>query len=413
MLLFDKSLLQAISLDESVWLEQFFLINITPLFYVETLADLEKEVKSGKTPEQVVGELARKTPVAGTFFNVHHHRLLINDLLGNSVEMAKRPFIRGGKPKITPEGKIVFFFDESPEDKAFKRWSEREFLEIEKDAAKQWRQALSGLTFETMMGIVKNTVPLETHFSNLEDIKLFVDNFTEGNDKALLDLAMLMLDVPAELQLHVIKRWEEKSKPALNKFAPYACYVLKVDMLFYLALNFGFISKDRPSNKIDLSYLYYLPFTMIFVSRDKLHKRLAPLFISKGQLFVWGDDMKAGLKELDDYYSKYQKEIEEVGVMGFAHYPPREVETIIGRLWDIMGTKWRKDAESKPSSRELPQDQELLKKLKDQEENSKPIDGTGLSVDDADSVTFTRRMFIQRGKWRILPKGIENKKQDR
>jgi hypothetical protein len=38
--------------------------NITPLFYIETLADLEKEVRAGKTPEQVVGEIVtcpRKT----------------------------------------------------------------------------------------------------------------------------------------------------------------------------------------------------------------------------------------------------------------------------------------------------------------------------------------------------------------
>jgi hypothetical protein len=34
--------------------------NITPLFYIETLADLEKEVRAGKTPEQVVGEIAFK-----------------------------------------------------------------------------------------------------------------------------------------------------------------------------------------------------------------------------------------------------------------------------------------------------------------------------------------------------------------
>jgi hypothetical protein len=34
--------LQALSLDEAVWLDNFYLANITPLFLVETLADLEK-----------------------------------------------------------------------------------------------------------------------------------------------------------------------------------------------------------------------------------------------------------------------------------------------------------------------------------------------------------------------------------
>jgi len=40
-LLFDKSALQGLSLDESVWFDAFFYPNITPLFFVETLADLE------------------------------------------------------------------------------------------------------------------------------------------------------------------------------------------------------------------------------------------------------------------------------------------------------------------------------------------------------------------------------------
>ena len=41
-LIFDKSALQALSLDEAVWLDHYFLSNVTPVFFVETLADLEK-----------------------------------------------------------------------------------------------------------------------------------------------------------------------------------------------------------------------------------------------------------------------------------------------------------------------------------------------------------------------------------
>ncbi|HEV2281989.1 MAG TPA: hypothetical protein VGX75_06330 [bacterium] len=64
-LLFDKSTLEGLSVDESVWLDQFFFANITPLFFVETLADIEKEIKDGRTSEQVVGNLAEKTPTGG------------------------------------------------------------------------------------------------------------------------------------------------------------------------------------------------------------------------------------------------------------------------------------------------------------------------------------------------------------
>ena len=57
-LIFDKSVLQALNPDEAMWLDNFYITNITPLFFVETLADLEKEVQAGRTPEQVVGNLA-------------------------------------------------------------------------------------------------------------------------------------------------------------------------------------------------------------------------------------------------------------------------------------------------------------------------------------------------------------------
>ena len=58
-IIFDKSALEALSPDESMWLENFFISNITPLFFMETLTDLEKEVRSGRTPEDVVGKIAR------------------------------------------------------------------------------------------------------------------------------------------------------------------------------------------------------------------------------------------------------------------------------------------------------------------------------------------------------------------
>ena len=195
-LIFDKSALQCISLDESVFLQNFFLTNLTPLFYIETLADLEKEVKAGKTPERVVGELAYKTPEHGMYSNIFHNSLVLQDILGQPVDMSKRPIIKGGIPKITTDGKIGFYFDESPEKKAMDRWQNGQFLEIEREDAKLWRQNLSNFSFEVQMAIVKNIVPPSIHFSNLNDIKVFVDKFISQKDKSILDLLVILLEIP-------------------------------------------------------------------------------------------------------------------------------------------------------------------------------------------------------------------------
>ncbi|MFA7300794.1 MAG: hypothetical protein WC069_00585 [Candidatus Shapirobacteria bacterium] len=409
-IIFDKSALQSISLDESVFLQNFFLTNMTPIFLIETLADLEKEPNKGKSPEQIVGELANKTPEMGIMPNIYHHNLVIGDLLGRTVEMSRRPIIDGGTPKITPDGKIGFYFDEPPEKKALKRWQDRKFLEVERDYAREWRQSLSNLSFETQMGMVKNIVPPEVHFSNLSDIKAFIDKFIATKDKSVLDLAFEILEVPSKLRTFVYERWNKDGQPPINIFSPYASFVLSVDLVFYLGLNSSFISKDRPSNKIDLSYLYYLPFCMVFVSKDKLHQRTVPLFLKEGQVFVWGDDFKEGMKELDNYFSQYQEEISKHGLIRFAPYPPQN--SFISKLWDTMGSKWRGDASKAPLAKSfptLPNDSSLVKRLNKMRDEAKPLANPELySPDDADHVTISHMVHLNKGKWRILPEGIEN-----
>lgn len=61
-LIFDKSLLEALSLDEVVWLGQFYRINMTPLFFVETLADLEKAPTEQEALNRSLHEWPRRPP---------------------------------------------------------------------------------------------------------------------------------------------------------------------------------------------------------------------------------------------------------------------------------------------------------------------------------------------------------------
>lgn len=83
--LFDKSFLQSLSIDESVWFDNFFLTNISPLFLVETLADLAKTTRSGCTPEKEVRIIAQKTPEMNSSPNVFHTDLCIANLQGQKI----------------------------------------------------------------------------------------------------------------------------------------------------------------------------------------------------------------------------------------------------------------------------------------------------------------------------------------
>src|SRR4051794_36305762 len=111
---FDKSAIQMLSLDEAALFGQFYRVAITPLFYVETLADLEKEIGNGKSPEDVVGIIASKTANLTADPHAHHKLLVLNDLHGGRIEMKGRPHVVGGRPVIH-DGKQGIVFDEAPE----------------------------------------------------------------------------------------------------------------------------------------------------------------------------------------------------------------------------------------------------------------------------------------------------------
>ena len=96
-LLFDKSTLQSLNIDAAVWLDNFFRTNITPVFFAEVLGDLEKTDPIGRRPDDVVGNLAKKTPIRGSLLNVFHAELCFANLIGETVSMDKRfPVYSGG-----------------------------------------------------------------------------------------------------------------------------------------------------------------------------------------------------------------------------------------------------------------------------------------------------------------------------
>src|SRR5436305_13226032 len=105
--LFDKSFLHSVSLDEAVFFDHFFIPVISPLFYVETLADLEKHVRQGRTPEQEVGIIADKVPEMSGWPCAFHIDLAAHSLVGANVPIDGRVPTSGGRP-VRVEGKSGF-----------------------------------------------------------------------------------------------------------------------------------------------------------------------------------------------------------------------------------------------------------------------------------------------------------------
>jgi hypothetical protein len=408
-LIFDKSALQGLSVDESCWLGQFYSSNITPLFYVETLADLEKEVRRGRTSEQIVGDIARKTFVLAATANAHHGPMIIADLMGHAIDMSRfGPGLGSGKSVVTGD-KAGIIFKQAPEIDALNRWQLGKFLEVEREYARVWRRLLGTLDLEASYRTFRPLIENLSRPRDLREAKDMADSLLR--DPRLRDVqlpfAFALLNVPVELQPSVYGRWWQAGSPFLGDFAPYAAHVLTVELFFHLALSADLISKDRASNKADIAYLYYLPFCMVFSSSDSLHAKTVPLFVRDRQQFVRGSDLKDDLRRLDEHYMQFPSDVRSEGIQSFAKHPPEEGDFLTCRLWDLFLPSWREKARNIEET--PPEAQKALLSMFKKMIHGEPA-SEYVGIDEAAFVIIEHKVPPQMGKWRILPPGVENQK---
>jgi hypothetical protein len=413
-IIFDKSTLESLSPDEAMWLDNFYLANITPLFFVETLADLEKNMRSGRTPEKVVGSLAYKTPDMHSKPNTHHSLLLEAELMaGHKIDMEYgRPHITGGK--VTElDGKTGVIFQPSPEEEALSRWEKYDFIALERLFAKRWRKELSNIDLEKNYKLFQKFFPLGKP-KIFADVKQFVDFYINGPDQeTVLVFGLTLIGVSLSAQDEILARWRAQGKTPIHEFAPYFTHVYSVDLFFNFGVAADLIGRNRPSNKIDIAYLYYLPFCMVFTSNDHLHAKIVPFFLRENQTFISGRDLKADLGKLDKFYDDYPDDVKEQGVTSFAIYPPKDSSFLTAQLWDKhMSPTWRdRDPTFKPRT-----DSAFAQKIAEemrQPEKAPPIsNGTTFSLDDADHIIIRRSVRARKGKWSRFSPEVLKRNED-
>lgn len=412
--LFDKSFLEGLNLDEAVLFDHFFYGVTCPIFYVETLADLEKAVNRGRTPEQVVGTIALKTPQMHGAPNVHHRELVQADLLGRQVAMKGRVHVAGGVP-FELEGKKNVVFRPTPEAEAFDRWQRGDFETIERRFAKTWRDDLRRTSLADVAdraaryGLDLSACKTLEHARDMA--ARVIDSLAPADQLAL---ALERFSIGEGQRGDVDKAWHARGAPPLGEYARYARYVLLLEIFFEIALATGKISTERASNINDLAYLFYLPFVMTFMSSDRLHRACAPLFMRHDQVFVWGIDLKADLRANHEALIAMPEDVRKQGLVRWnppprpdglvAHVIDRTMRRAPGRI-----AKPPSNAGAAPSSHaagpglvDLPAHvQRLVAAAKE---------ATGdvtFEADEVDSLTIQRWVSRQRGSYFQLPHDIE------
>jgi hypothetical protein len=411
--LFDKSFLQSLSLDESVFFDHFFLPVICPVFYVETLADLEKVVRRGRTPEQEVGIIANKVPEMSGGPCAFHGNVATADMFGHGVPMDGRIPTAGGRA-VRVDGKSGVAHELSPESEAFSRWQNREFLYVERNFARTWRSALNAVDLVTFAAGMKALGIDHQTCKSLADAKKIVDEFLRRGGRQVpyqIKLAMVLLGVPLELEAQVLERWRERGGASFTNYAPYAAHVLAVELFFQIALAANLIGTTNPANRTDIAYLFYAPFCHVFVSSDNLHRRCAPHFLRANQSFVWGHDLKADLHHLIEHYKTLPQEEREKGLINFARIPPPDdKESLVVRLWDrhLLPT-WRERLSSAQRPRDAEEDKKLVEHI-NKVSTAKPLPANEVDFapEDAEFVQITHRVSKRRGSWWQLPRDLKS-----
>jgi hypothetical protein len=403
--LFDKSFLQGLSVDESVWFAHFFIPVICPIFYFETLADLGKKIKrGGRTPEQEVEIIASKFPDASAQPCGYHVTMIMDELHGGRVPMDST-IARTGGQIITVDGMPGLNFDQSMEEAAFLRWQSGEFLYIERDTAKRWRDAVAEAGIDSLakqtrgFGCNSKTCPTFFH------ARAFARTAVQRSDPLRsFEYIFALLKTPADYQQRIIQRWSALGKKPLAQYAPYTAYFLEVELFFANALAAHLISSDRPSNLTDIAYLHYFPFCSIFVSSDKLHRKCADQFLRDDQRFVWGPDLKEDLKRINEHFLTFPRSERDRGITFFAHAPPKRDRSIVRVLRaQFLGANYDDAAlESLPPPG--PERADYLYKKSKMWTRDVPVQDTGpMSPQVAETVVIRRTIKPQRGSWWQVP----------
>ena len=391
-LIFDKSVLEGISKPDALLLQRYFYTNITPVLFLEVLADLkEPPRKETQTPSDRVAILADKLPVSSSIINAHHDGLLKGELFlgcvrGEHVKMESVP-IASSIPRIVENNgqQMGLFYEESDEEKALAAWRGKQFSRLDDLLAQQWKDTQKSLDLAALSKDLRIAFSAAPKFSTAAAVKAFVDetllSLDEKKSYVLLDAMLQYFGAEDRLRREILECWKLINKRAgriimPHQFSPYAYYVFSVQLFFNLALSQELVASGKSSKShIDLQYLYYLPFCMVFASNDKFHKAVVPLFMRKDQKFIDGEALRDDMRKMTAHLASLDPDAKE---KRNSSYPPQIENSVICDSYDQFCPHWRREESKPPIKLSKEENDKLMARLRLPKKNlqmSKPFNG--------------------------------------
>lgn len=340
-----------LSPDEVGELALHFRFVGTPLLIREIIADLRKEPSPNRVPREVVRALAAKMGKAHGVQPADFRSLAISNLLAHPVPMSGQVPVDTRAPNVAvvDSGKGLLY-DSTPEQRLWSRWAAGDFETGDDAAARAWRDGLQKVNLRAVGDEWKHFA--HRHFGtsrNLGDlisqVEAMISTGRRETQAELLNTSLALLRVSPLVRKVVDIFFETDVFRNINSWAPYTSAVLKLYLTFVGGLARGFIG-PRPSHVVDLQYLFYAPFCMVFVSGDKFHREMWRA-TSGRNTFVWGPELKQELRALVANRME-KREQGSPGEPDKDFHSENAANSIIGSAWNTYMTP--RDERNQPGS---------------------------------------------------------------
>jgi hypothetical protein len=340
-IILDKSAFQSLSWREHLVLDVHFTENLTPILGLELLADLRKEEPGTRPGDEIAKGLAAKFGGSGPATNIDYRTLCILSLQGETLPSDGRIVVEASHVGRTSDGSLGALIDLSPLNRGILRWSKGHFEEFEREFAAYWGERTKSLEMDSLLEELSYHHVIIPKVETIKELREEVDRLlaTATLQDVWLKWLFAQLEVGRVEQKAISARWKGRSHIFLREFAPYAWHCLRVVLSLVGATRHRLIPQ-RPTNLLDIQYLYYAPFCMVFSSNDRVHKALAPLLLRGDQIFVSGEDLKHDLERIADFREGLSPE--EMRYLAFAlgSYPPPTVSRVVQEIWRKHCRPW-------------------------------------------------------------------------
>jgi hypothetical protein len=300
LLIFDKSFVEMLNPEEVSELSMHFKFVGTPTLIGEIIADLKLKPSERRVPSDVVKALSKKMQKVHGLQPANYRKLALANLYAHEISMIGQVPVDGSAPNVHVTGdRRGVFYDSTPEQILWARWANGEFGADDELTATTWRNGIEQIDLNGLVVIWKEFS--QQHLGSarsLEELVSGVDAFlrdtTPAVQRQILNMTLDLMKASPQDQQVANTLMSIGEMRSVLEFAPYAVSVLRLFLTFVCGLARGFIG-PRPTNYIDLQYLYYSPFCMVFVSNDKFHREMWRA-TSGVHSFVWGQDLKDDLR---------------------------------------------------------------------------------------------------------------------